>query len=426
MKVLTLLSCVVVASARVLRTGSSQQGLAAVHETLDIDIDLDNHVGKFIAPTIGQDENHGFCFKMGFDFTHASVVKKQEEESAKEDGTALDKFGADASRFTTGTSSAPSKSMIVEAGVSLEPGRLGPFFSFTYNFPKSFGQMFQKIAAVIKELMVKLKVSPANQAKIVKTKDVLKNFAATYSSLKADVKEKMKKYKVLNWILEHGYAGVNTGNRGNNGAADGNSNHGNDGWLFDFKFADSGNDGNPSLQLEWRLKDSNELTSCCVDLVNPLSLGIPTIAPGTCGWSNQGLHAQAQVGGINWLTALLSAALPLGKTIDSYAKKDKAGKLIKKAIGTGKFATQITDFDTAAMKTDIQARFKALKDEGGSGAAAVATLINGVANAALTALKQATFTTTLEIRAAIFTAGFSGQFKIADILTAIVAKKGKE
>merc|ERR1739848_759563 len=183
---------------------------------------MGNHVGKFITPTIGQDENHGFCFKMGFDFTHSSVVKKQEAECDKEDGKALDKYGKDDSRFTTGTESAPSKSMIVEVGVSLEPGKLGPFFSFTYNFPKSFGQMFQKIGAAVKKLITKLKISDANKAKIEKTGDILKNFAATYSSLKAEVKEGLKKYKVLNWIIEHGYAGVNTGNRGNNGAADAN------------------------------------------------------------------------------------------------------------------------------------------------------------------------------------------------------------
>lgn len=183
------------------------------------------------------------------------------------------------------------------------------------------------------------------------------------------------------------------------------------------------NDHNPSVTIEWRLKDSNELTACCVDLINPLTLGVPTIAPGTCGWSNQGLHAQGQIGGVNWLKAITSSILPIGKSIDDYeVKTDKKGN----TVGKDKFKRVFKSYDLVKMKADITTRFAELKKEGGAVAAVIATIANGIVNAAAAALAQAKFTSTLELRAAMFTAGFSGSFQIADVikkLTAALPKK---
>ena len=131
----------------------------------------------------------------------------------------------------------------------------------------------------------------------------------------------------------------------------------------------------------------------------------------------QGLHAQGQIGGVNYVTALASIFLPLGKGIEDYVIKGKT-----KQIGPFKYKA----YNFPAMKADALQHFKEMGAEGGKAAAFVATLINGIVNSALTALKDAKFTTTLELRAAIFTAGFTGSFQIADalkLMQAAVAKK---
>ena len=110
----------------------------------------------------------------------------------------------------------------------------------------------------------------------------------------------------------------------------------------------------------------------------------------------------------------------------------------KKTVGKDPFNMEYTVYDFEAMKAAGLAHFKEMGAEGGyspltshltgfitphhshphSGvvSAFVATLINGVVNAAVTALKDAKFTTTLELRALIFTAGFTGSFKIKDAI----------
>jgi len=408
----TLSALVAGRSAKLLRT--NQQGLEHVNEMVDISLGGLEHaeVTGIKNPELCEHEDHGFSFLMGVEFGNAKV-KKVSEEDDTEKSAALKDFTCKEGTCAGGEDSAPSpKVLTLDFGMCLEPERFGPFVSFKFNFPNSFSGMFPKIAKAIKKMLTKIKAPAAVIAKINSLKDLYNEFK-TFS---AELKTKMKGYKVLNWIMEHGFIGINSGNKGNKGSEDG-GNHGNDGWLYDFKFADPGNNGNPSLGIEWRLKDSNELTSCCVDILNPLKSFVPTIAPGTCGWSNQGLHAQGQIGGVNYVKALASIFLPLGKGIDDYIIKGKTKKI-------GPFTYKAYDF--AAMKADGLKHFKEMGAEGGKPAAFVATLLNGVVNAALTALKDAKFTTTLELRAAIFTAGFTGSFQIADalkLMQAAVAKK---
>lgn len=408
----TLSALVAGSNAKRLRT--NQQELEHVHEMIDIGLNslANAEVTGIKMPTLGQNEDHGFSFLFGVEFGDTKV-KKVSAEDDTEKGEALKTYSCKEGTCSGGEDSAASnKVLTLDFGMCLEPEKFGPFVSFKFNFPKSFSAMFPKITAAVKKMLKKIQVPQPVIDKVNCLKDLYKEF----KSFNAAQKEKMKKYKVINWIMEHGFIGVNSGNRGNQGSANSNSNHGNDGWLYDFQFADPGNDGNPSLQIEWRMKDSNELTSCCIDILNPLTSFVPAIAPGTCGWSNQGLHAQGQIGGVNYVKAIASLFLPIGKSIDDYIVKDGAGKPKTKTVGHKPFDMEYKVYDFAAMKKAGLDHFKEMGAEGGVVSAFVATLINGVVNAAVTALKDAKFTTTVELRALIFTAGFTGSFQIKDAI----------
>jgi hypothetical protein len=375
-------TALLVAGSNARKEKSMLRANARLNQQMSLDVDLKQHMelevqgkSEFQGASLVQDENHGFAF-MGKWAWEGTPPKVKNAEGKEVDG--------------------PSNAVEFEFGVSFEPF-VTPFMKITYKFASTFTQMFPKAWELVKAGFAKL----ADVPKIKEATAKAKSFKELAASIKSFAKEKWAKVKAKfpklaemleGFNLDAGIGGSNSGSAANNAGSNG-------GFTPLFKFADTDNGGRPVFELEWRAKDANQLTSCCWDLV-PAK---PVPAPGTCGFTNQGLHAQLQLGNIDYLKAIFGAILPSDACDISKAPYKKSGK-----------------YDVAAIKDGIKKNFditkaaKAAPKRGGKLAAAkmaAGKTIDTIKKALGTALKSATCTLRLELRVALFTVGIQNKLE---------------
>lgn len=356
---------------------------------------------QFQGASLVQDENHGLCF-MGKWSYESNPVDIKNAEGKKVAGR-------------------PAETEI-EFGVTFEPF-VTPFVKLTYKFARSLTEMFPKAWEKTKTAISALANLPKIKAAVAKAKS-FKELAKSISTFAKDkwavVKKKMPSLARLLEMLggfkpDAAIGGYNTGNAGTekqvpttyddkgNPTSDAASNGG---FTVNVKPIDGSNGGRPVIEIEWRLKDGNSLTSCCLDIVGPLPPPkvYPSIAGGTCGFSNQGLHAQLQLGNVNLLKLIFGVILPEGKNDVQKAPYKVKGKFVISEIKKG-----------VATNFDITAAAKAVPKYGGKFAAAkmqAGKSLVKFANALMQALKSSTLTLRLEFRFFAFTVGVENKMEV--------------
>lgn len=347
-----------------------------LNQQMSLDVDLKQHMelevqgtSEFQGASLVQDANHGFAFmgKWAWQGTPPKVTNAKKEVV---DG--------------------PSNAVEFEFGVSFEPN-VTPFMKITYKFASTFTEMFPKAWEMLKAGIAKL----ADVPKIKEATANAKSFKDLADKIKSFAKEKWAKIKAKfptiaemleGFNLDAGIGGKNSGGGSNNG------------FTPLFKFADTDNGDRPVFELEWRAKDANALTSCCWDLV---PAGVP--APGTCGFTNQGLHAQLQLGDIDYMKAIFGAILPTDQCDITKAPYKVGGKYVPAAFKEG-----------IKKNFDITKAAKAAPKRGGKLAAATMAAgktFDTIKKALGTALKSATCTLRLEFRVALFTVGIQNKLE---------------
>lgn len=359
---------------------------ARLNQQMSLDVDLNQHMELEVKKTefqgmgLVQDENHGFCF-MGKWAWEGTKPKIKNADGKEVDG--------------------PSSAIELEFGVSFEPN-VTPFLKITYKFASTFTQMFPKAWAAVKE---GFKTLAKDVPKINAAVEKAKSFKELAGQIKTFAKDKWalvkKKFPRLAEILEGftldaGIGGKNSGSKKDDAGSNG-------GFTPNFKFADTDNGGRPVFELEWRAKDANTLTSCCWDILPPSvkTGGLP--APGTCGWSNQGLHAQLQLGNLDYMGAIFSCILPKDACDIKKPPYKVKGKFDIKAIKAG-----------IQKNFDMKAAAKAWPKKGGKLAVAkmaAGKTIETIKKAVGMALKTSTLTLRLEIRVLLFTVGIQNKLE---------------
>jgi len=404
-----------------------------------------------------------------------------------------------------------ASAVIVEFGYSLggsiatDSGSVsatpGLFTNIKFNLPETFAVMYPELIIAVNNALgmgwaaFKASVVPVIQGKVAETRNgiaaklgvspvviqmvdeaILKGFHGlqavsewfkTTAKFFSDyIKEN---FPTLYYIFLQFDVGFNSGNKGNDGSvkdvneAQGESNEGNDGFVWSVMLADKGNmvcrkdDTSdcrpaPSLTVEWRAKDANEISAVCVDVVAPLK-GIPPAPPaigmGTCGWSNQGLHLQGQLGGIDYGKALFSFLMTKPLSCDEFKNKEGEGhnwKAIFENIkskwpalvklggdvrdnGGNTAASGARDIVSGVVSGDAgTAVTGAVKVVAGTAQAAVTTLLPAVLTAVWTALKDAiggaVISLSFEIRLLIMVIGTKVDLAVGPILTSLMDNFG--
>lgn len=374
-------TALLVAGSNARKEKSMLRANARLNQQMSLDVDLNQHMelevqgkSEYQGMSLVQDANHGFAF-MGKWAWEGTPPKVKNAEGKEVDG--------------------PSNAVEFEFGVSFEPN-VTPFMKITYKFAKSFTEMFPKAWAAVKAGFKKLGDVPKIKAAVEKAK----SFKELAGQIKSFAKEKWaivkKNYPKLAEVLEGFNLDAGFGGKNSGSAADSSSNGG---FTPLFKFADTDNGGRPVFELEWRAKDANTLTSCCWDIVPPK----PFPVRGTCGWLNQGLHAQLQLGDIDYMKAIFGAILPKDACDISKEPYKKGGKYVPAAFKAG-----------IAKNFDIKAAAKAAPKRGGKLAAAkmlAGKTFDTIKKAVGTALKSSTCTLRLEFRVLLFTVGIQNKLE---------------
>lgn len=321
---------------------------------------------EYQGMSLVQDANFGFAF-MG-KYTWTSVPAKLTTVDGPKDGA--------------------SSVVEFEFGVHFEPD-VGPFVKITYKFAKTFTEMFPNAWALVKKTVAaytedipKIKTAVAGADSFAKMAKGVKGFAKPKWEI---FKKKLPKIAELleGFTVDAGMGGKAVG----------------DGFTPSFKFADSGNGGKPVFELEWKPKDANKFTSCCWDIVPPA----PAPVLGTCGVTNQGLHAQFQLGGVDYLKAIFEAILPADKKDVTAAPYKVGGKFVPKAIKDG-IATNFVLTKAAKVAPKCGQKLAAATMAAGK-------TIDTIKKAFGTALKSSTCTLRVEFRATIFTVGIENKLE---------------
>lgn len=361
------------ASLSALVAGTSARRQSSLRANQQMSLDVGEHMemevegtSEFQGMSLVQDANFGTAF-MGKWMWTSVPPQITNAEGKKVDGA--------------------SSVVEFEFGIHFEPD-VGPFVKMTYKFASTFTEMFPKAWAKVQDKVKGLtEALPKIKEAAAKAKS-FKELAKGKSSFAADkwatFKTKLPKVAEMleGFTVDAGIGGKAVGD-----------------FTPNFKFADSGNGGRPVFELEWKPKDANKFTSCCWNILPPA----PAPVPGTCSFKDQGLHAQFQLGGVEYLKAIASAILPADKCDINAAPYKVGGKYVPAEIKKG-----------VATNFDITKAAKVAPKAGGKLAAATMAAgktIETIKKALGIALKTSTCTLRLEFRATFFTVGIENKLE---------------